>query len=384
MSSSRFLSADEAVAILDVRKATLYAYVSRGLVRSRAVAGSRHREYARTDVEALRSGKRARRDPRAAARAVLGTKGLPVLQSALTCIEGGRVFVRGHDLVALADDHSFEDVVALLWGAWPDDVVPPRRARGTRGLPLLARLQQRLAEDDARDPAARSLESASARRVGAAVLRRMTAEVCQAPPSSDPIAHQLAGAWGLSSPEPIDAALVLCSEHGLNVSAFTARCVASAGASIPMAVSAGLGALSGRRHGGDTRNVAAMLDASGSISRTIARLVERDGVLPGFGHPLYPDGDPRAEALLRRCISGAVRRRSGRFVEAARRELGVLPNLDFGLVTLCRSLGAPSDAPWALFALGRTAGWVAHALEQWATGSLIRPRAEYVGPPPHG
>lgn len=186
----------------------------------------------------------------------------------------------------------------------------------------------------------------------------------------------------MTSPEPLDAALVLSSDHGLNVSAFTARCVASAGASLPMVVSAGLGALSGRRHGGHTQRVAAMLDTPGSIARTLARLAGRDGELPGFGHPLYPDGDPRARALVERPRPGPASRRSARFTGVAFDDFGVHPGLDFGLVTLCRSQGAPAAAPWALFALGRTAGWVAHALEQYAAGTLIRPRAEYVGPRP--
>lgn len=309
-------------------------------------------------------------------------RGLPVLQSALTCIEMGRVFVRGHDLVGLAENRSFEDVVALLWGAWPPDVLPSRRRGRTSTLPLLARMQQRLAEDDVHDPAARSLNPGSVRRVGAAVLRRLVAEVCQAAPSLDPIADQLARAWGIPSADPIDAALILCSDHGLNVSAFTARCVASAGASVPMVVSAGLGALSGRNHGGHAQRVAAMLDTPGSITRVLSRVAERDRELPGFGHTLYPNGDPRGRALLDRAIAGPAKRRASRFIAAAREQHGLHPNLDFGLVTLCRSVGAPVWAPWALFALGRTAGWIAHALEQYETGTLIRPRAEYVGPTP--
>lgn len=382
MSGSRYLLADQAVALLDVRKATLYAYVSRGLIRSRAVPGTRNRQYLRSDVERLRAGKRARRDPRGVAKATLGMRGLPVLQSALTCIEGGRVFVRGHDLVELAHTSPFEDVVALLWGAWPPDVLPSRRHGRASSLPLLARMQQRLAEDDVHDPAARSLNPGSVRRVGAAVLRRLVAEVCQGTPSLDPIADQLARAWGTPSPDPLDAALVLCSDHGLNVSAFTARCVASAGASIPMVVSAGLGALSGRNHGGHAQRVAAMLDTPGSVVRVLARVAQRDGELPGFGHTLYPHGDPRGQALLDRAASGPAKRRASRFIEVAWEQHGLHPNLDFGLVTLCRSVGAPVWAPWALFAIGRTAGWIAHALEQYETGTLIRPRAEYIGPPP--
>jgi citrate synthase len=381
MSASRYVSAERAATLLGVRKATLYAYVSRGRIRSRAVAGTRKREYLRSDIERLRAGKRARQNPREAARASLRTEGLPVLQSALSCIEGGRVFVRGRDLVALADTHTFEDVAELLWGARLDEVAPARPRRGGSAMPLLARLQARLSELDARDPAARSLNVASGRRIGAAIVRSLTAEVCGSTPSVEPVAQQLARAWALPSADALDAALVLCTDHGLNVSAFTARCVASAGASLPMVVTAALAALSGRNHGGHAQRVAAMLDSSGSIARIVARVVERDGELPGFGHPLYPDGDPRATALLKRAAAGPAKRRSARFANLAHAQLGLHPNLDLGLVTLCRSIGAPSWAPWALFALGRCAGWVAHALEQYGSNTLIRPRAEYIGPP---
>ncbi|MEM6296282.1 MAG: citrate synthase family protein [Myxococcota bacterium] len=382
MSSRSYLTADEAVALLGVRKPTLYAYVSRGLIRSRAVAGSRAREYAAADVRRMVAGKQARRNPRKAVREALGMRGLPVLRSSLSAIEGGRLYYRGHEVTELAAAHDFESVVGMLWGAWPAEVLPPRGGRRGGDAPLLARLQQRVIADDARDPAARSLQPPSVRRVGASMLRRMVAEVCGVAPSTAPLAEQLAHAWGVSSPDVLDAALILCADHGLNVSAFTARCVASAGASAPMVVAAGLAALSGRRHGGHTPRVAAMFDARGPVVRIIARHVERDGELPGFGHALYPHGDPRASALLSLARPSPALRRARRFVQAAGEQVGVLPTLDFGLVTLCRSVGAPADAPLALFALGRTAGWVAHALEQYETGTLIRPRAEYVGPSP--
>jgi citrate synthase len=98
--------------------------------------------------------------------------------------------------------------------------------------------------------------------------------------------------------------------------------------------------------------------------------------MPGFGHPLYPDGDPRAAALLGAFKVPAVLAQLRAETEAA---TGLLPNIDFALVGMSRTLALPADAPFSLFAVGRMAGWHAHAIEQLQTGKLIRPRARYVG-----
>jgi citrate synthase len=139
----------------------------------------------------------------------------------------------------------------------------------------------------------------------------------------------------------------------------------------------GLAALSGPRHGG----VAARVE---TFAREAARIGWRKSLRageppPGFGHALYPDGDPRAAALL-----GAIEVPPS--LVALRQEVeaatGQRANVDFALVALRQSLGLPAEAPFALFALARTAGWLAHAIEQITTGALIRPRARYIGPAP--
>jgi citrate synthase len=199
---------------------------------------------------------------------------------------------------------------------------------------------------------------------------------------------------------PIEAALVLCADHELNVSAFTARCVASAGAPPQAAVAAGLAAVGGSRHGGQTERVEALLDeVSPAVSRSASRgssstvrdrladRLRRGEEIPGFGHPLYRDGDPRARLLLD--MATASRPRSphldaaSELAAAALDLLGERPNLDFGLVTLARTLDLPPGAPLALFAVGRSAGWIAHVIEQYGDSRLIRPRARYAGPMPH-
>jgi citrate synthase len=186
-----------------------------------------------------------------------------------------------------------------------------------------------------------------------------------------------------------NSALILCADHELNVSAFAARCVASAGATPYDVVIAGLAALRGRRHGGHTAHVAALLDEVGRPARAgqvVAERLRRDGLLPGFGHHLYPAGDPRGRALLALAASAFPRSRPWALARAiaaeALQRLGEHPTLDFGLVVLERVLGLPRGAALAIFALGRTSGWIAHALEQYQLGGLIRPRAKYVGPAP--
>lgn len=374
------MDADTAAAALGVSKATLYAYVSRGLVGSRGIPGTRKREYRAADIEERLAGTRARRDPRRAVHASLGEGGLPVLRSSLSLIEHGKLHYRGVDVVELCATHTFEDVAALLWGDWPAHVASPRGRKPDLGLPLIARLQTRLARLSVADPAVASLKPPSLRRVAGGMVRQLAADTVGCTATEEPIATVLARGWNVNAVSSLESALILCADHELNVSAFTARCVASSGASLPMVVSAALGALSGRRHGGHTRRVRAMLEETGVIARVIARHLEREGELPGFGHPLYPNGDPRARALLELCPPGPTRRRARRFAKVVWNDLGLLPTLDFGLVTLAHALEAPADAPLALFALGRTVGWIAHALEQYASGQMIRPRAEYIGP----
>jgi citrate synthase len=199
-----------------------------------------------------------------------------------------------------------------------------------------------------------------------------------------PLAQRLARGWGTDAAPALAAALVLCADHELNVSAFTARCVASADAGLESVVLAALCALRGRRHGGLTERVEALVDDAerDGAARAAERALTDDGALAGFGHPLYPAGDPRAAELL--LLAAGARRDPA--VEALRAlaadQLGAAPTLDFGLVALSRALDLPRGAAVCLFALGRSVGWIAHALETREDGRLIRPRARYTGPAP--
>ena len=206
-----------------------------------------------------------------------------------------------------------------------------------------------------------------------------------------PIHRALQARWAPKNPAAADAiraALVVCADHELNVSAFTARCVASTGSSPYDVVAAALAALKGSKHGGASACVSRLFDDAGAPKRAhriLASRLRNGERVPGFGHPLYPRGDPRGGLLLGLAESSG-NRNEWRFIrsmsQAARDLSHDLPNLDFGLVALARAYRFPVNAPILMFALGRTIGWIGHAIEQYAQNELIRPRARYIGPAP--
>jgi citrate synthase len=242
------------------------------------------------------------------------------------------------------------------------------------------------------DSSAHDLRPTAVRQAGGRIIRLLTALVAGRD-REIPLHLTLQSAWApknRAAGEAIRGALVLSADHELNVSAFVARCAASAGASAYDTVAAALATLRGFRHGGATERVAALFAETEKPNRArvvVAGRMRRGEGLPGFGHPLYPGGDPRAKLLLEwadRAGNPAERRLTAALCNAASHSLQELPNLDFGLVALARAYQLPENAPLVLFALGRTAGWIAHSIEQYATAELIRPRARYTGPPPIG
>jgi citrate synthase len=171
---------------------------------------------------------------------------------------------------------------------------------------------------------------------------------------------------------------VLLAEHELNASTFAARVTASTGAPLSAAVLAGLAALSGPLHGTASQSMAGLVDRAKAqgAEAAIAVQIRQGGALPCFGHKLYPDGDVRAVALM---AAFPVPELFRSLAEAGERLTGEKPNVDFALCALVEAFGLPADAPLQIFALARSVGWIAHALEQIETGALIRPRARYVG-----
>ena len=381
---SEWLSASEAAAALGISVSSLYAYVSRGLLTSEAVSGTRQRRYSRADVEAMQTRRAIARDPGLAVQTALD-HGAPVLDSAISLIRDGRLYYRGQDVVQLATTSTVEDVARLVWGV---DVPFPRGAvdeaafalAASTGLSPVEALQTALPLACARDVGAWDPRPQGLAACGARILRLAVA-VATGEPSPGDVAATLATSWSTDA-ALVSMALVLCADHELNVSAFTARCVASAGATPYHVVNAGLCALQGGRHGGHTSRVEALFaeaEREGASAAISARL-RRGEAIPGFGHRLYPAGDPRGRALCEAVLSRRADPVAVALIASAGDAVGLQPTIDFGLVALRRT-GLPAHAALTLFALGRTIGWVGHAIEQ-APGELIRPRARYVGPEP--
>ena len=412
MDTSRYLTAAEAVAVLGISLPTLYAYVSRGLIRSEA-AGQRRRDrrYNRDDVDRLRQRQEQRHHPERAAEQALSW-GVPVLESSLSLIVAGRLYYRGLDAVTLAGSRTFEAVAQWLWtGRDEDDTVrlPIERAvlapyaawlKSLSPATPVERMQAILPLAAAADLAAYDLRPSAVAQTGARLLNLLVAAAVYpagaAPPNAR-LAECLQRGWqAAASVEQadraarlIDAALILSADHELNTSAFTARCVASVRATPYQVVIAALAALNGLRHGGQVGRVEALFDEAGTPARAetvMGTWLKRGESLPGFGHPLYPDGDPRARTLLERIGETLPRSRqlavALALVESASVLMGEHPNVDFALVAVARALKLPAGAALALFAVGRTAGWIAHAIEQYQAEPMIRPRARYVGPMP--
>ena len=396
----RYLSADEAATTLGVNKATLYAYVSRGLIRSEETS-SRARRYLAEDVRKLTERKAARRDPAQVAQEALHW-GTPLLDSALTLITDDGLYYRGRDALGLARTGTFEQVAALLWtgdsanaarlfSELPDWTDVLRRIDG--GLAPMQRITLALTLAD--DLVAYDLRPGAVARTGARILALAVAALTGQPtgqPVIGSVAEHLQRAWRPDDPQAarlIEAALILCADHELNVSSFTARVVASAEANPYAVVTAGLAALGGFKHGGNTERVEAYLREVGSeerIALVTAERLRRGERIPGFGHSLYAQGDPRARTLLDLLHTTypdapetALALAAAELVSAM---IGQQPNVDFALAALARAMQLPEGAPLMLFALGRMVGWIGHAIEQYASDALIRPRARYVGEPP--
>src|SRR5215218_6057563 len=399
----RYLSARRAAEELDVSLATLYAYVSRGMVRSEAVEGKRrNRRYRAEDVRRLKERKERRRDPDRVAEGALHW-GTPVLESGITLIDGGGLYYRGRDVVALAGEMSIEEVAALIWTgdeAMAPALFPPeppglsRRIRtvmaSVAGLTPVEVFQALLPVAAAEDPAAYDLRPGAVACTGARILRLMTDVAAGG--SAPGLAETLQRGWSPDDPGVADllgSALVFCVDHELPVSTFAARCVASSEATPYLVVLAGLAALGGVKHGGEIELVEAFLrevEAAGDARAVISGRLRRGERIPGFGHSLYPEGDPRGAGLLRLTAGAYPESVAVALSETVAGEvlqlMGEHPNVDFALATVARALELPPGGAVALFALGRTVGWIGHAIEQYRSGSLIRPRARYVGEQP--
>ncbi len=381
------LTSRQAADRLGIKLDTLYAYVSRGRLRSVSVPGSRERRYRVEDVEVLR-------DTRDSEKGVRGTDPdalMPVIGSSICLIENGRLYYRGEDAILLSEVATLEQVATLLWRdeAGSDSEGGDATSVFSDGIStsgLIERCQTRLAALADKDLPALDLTRAGVIRTGRRILRELAACIALRSPSPEPTHRQLAVAWRLDKARAdiLRRCLVLIADHELNASTFVARCVASTGATPYAVVSAALSALSGRRHGGASARAEALfaeIARGGDPMAVMAGRLARGEDLPGFGQFLYPAGDPRAVAILDAIVQALPKARIQIETAAAAgtRLTGLHPNVDFALAAAATGLGLPRNAALALFVVGRTVGWIAHAIEQYESGTLIRPRARYTG-----
>lgn len=350
-----------------------------------------------------------------------GLENVVAAETVLSDVDGqaGRLVIRGYELAALAGQ-DFETVMHLLWDGLVGDLPPPNELRVRLGRARVEVSAELAALDDgllgrepfdavralvARLPDGTDLDCAlrlvAAPAVFAQAVARRQGGLDPVPP--DPrlghaadILQMLKGAPpAAAEAAALQAYLVTVVDHGLNASTFAARVTASTGAGLTSAVLAGLSALKGPLHGGAPGPVIAMLDAIAAperAARWLAAALDRGDRLMGFGHRIYRVRDPRADALKRalKGLGSSGRLALAEAVEAqalkllAERKPGreLKTNVEFYTAVLLEALGFAPDAFTCVFAMGRMAGWIAHAREQALSGRLIRPQSRYVGPAP--
>jgi citrate synthase len=407
VTARRTMSASEAARRMGVKRETVYAYVSRGVLTSHRGPDGRRSRFDVHEVEALARRGRPRRSSRSAVFEIQ-------IETGLTAIDGHRLRFRGFDAIELSSATTFEQAAELLWsGALPAHYTPwPVRTVGveTEGGGL-DRIRIAVARAGAGDSTRTDLRPAAVACCGRALIsavvdalpvvgsaRIARLRITDAPPLPSTIAARLWTRLTPARPQSelvavLNAALVLLIDHELAASTLAARVAASVRADPYAVIGAGLGPLSGVLHGGASRVARTMLaDARARVedlgmARAASVAVEtargRHGAVPGFGQPLYPDGDPRAGALLgmlRECTDAATAMAlSDAIVREVQGDHYIHPNIDYALATFGLAAGMAADAGEVIFAVARTAGWLAHAMEEYGMEpARFRPRASYV------
>ncbi len=364
---------DRALEMLGLRAQTLYAYTSRGRIGVRVdPQDPRKSLYRVEDLIALQArGARGRKTADIAASALAW--GEPAITTSISTMRHGVLIYRGENALTWARTATLEQTAALLWQAQPQSVQFPPSAMPAEN-PFTALSALAATEPPTFGRSRDRMQHDAQRAIGELATSLSAANI------DGPIHQRLAHAWSLgdADTERLRIALVALADHELNASTFAARVAASTGASIAASLLAGLCALSGPRHGGAGRAVVALMNEAAHLGpqEAIDAWLSRGLSLPGFGHTLYPSGDPRAivvmEGIDMDALTQALR-------ETALERTGLAPNIDFALAAWARSAPLPPTAPFSIFLLGRSIGWAAHSMEQAAEGTLIRPRAAYQG-----
>ncbi len=412
---SDYVSAQEAIRLLDVRPQTLYAYVSRGWIRKLRQAGRKNGLYLREDVERLNARSRARSGHGAVAASAMHW-GEPIIPTTITQItpEGPRY--RGRLAVQLARDGTpFEAVAELLWSGflyedllrWPVTPLPSDVRRLIKATPELRSsdelfeilamvalklgvsrggIAERVRGGNPVD-AARQIIQVLVGCLGCLSARRRFVPMRNGQSIVEGLLRSLGGEVTEENREAMEAMLVLYADHELSPGAFAARVAASSGATLHSCIASAICTSSGVQIGrifGRVEDFLAGASTRAALLRRAREYQDRGAAPPGFVHPLYPKGDPRGLFLLD--LAKRRARQSRRlmaiygFIDDAREKLGIYPRHEIATVALAIAMGIPAHSAGAVFMLARTAGWVAHVMEQRLSRGLLRPRAKFVEP----
>ncbi len=395
MSIDPWMTSEQAARRLEVKPETLYAYVSRGLIRSEKVPGQRRSRFLRADVE--RHAARSRRGGRSAGLEV-------VVETELTLLEpSGHLYYRGWDVADAVTEASFEEIASWLWtGAVADTpfeasgpalAIARRTVDAAGDQPPIDRFRTALAAMRHADPFRADRRPSAVADTGRSTVAALVQclDLLGRDDASDgaPLAARLWPRVTAAKPSAsrlrfLDAVLVLLADHELAASTFAARVAASTWADPYLVLQAGLAVLGGPLHGGASEQARHLLReaADTSAAEAIGRRLGNGDRIPGFGHRVYESSDPRArvvfELLGPRDTPAVVTEILDVMVD---RKLP-FPNVDFALAAAAETYAFADGATEAIFAVARTAGWLAHAIEEYDHALRFRPRAAYVGPPP--
>jgi citrate synthase len=387
--SGPWITTTEAAQRLGVKRATLYAYVSRGLLRSERRPGQQESLFDRAQIDAMASATR----PPGGPQPVLRFRSIATTVSRQA---DGELFYRGRALADVVALGSLEEAAAVVLGTSVPQAFPevPRTADiDLTALPLERRMPVAVQLLAAADPFASDTDPERVRSAALPTLRGALTLVAGASAGAapEPMRPEPAGATGLAglaglalaalggSPASGDVAvlrvlLVALLDHGLTASTVAARVAASTRAGLHDCLSAAYAAMAGPLHGAAPVAAHALLAADVDPAVLVARSLRERGGVAGFGHFLYPDGDPRAdvvlEALWRRRGTTRLRRRVDALVALVAERTGARPNIDLASAAVLHALGLPAESGEVVFQVARSVGVAAHVVEEYAEEPL--------------
>lgn len=409
------MTRSEVLEILNIKQGTLYAYVSRGIIRTAPHPDGRKSLYFRADVERVRSRKRGRPPQSAAAESTMHW-GAPVVASAITQVTAGGPVYRNRSAVEMARSGvSFESVAQLLFtGTWQDNFAAWSSIETPQDVQrLLHAYQQGIGSSDIGNLLGMVTMALGMHERGATEISDGTSVT-----AARLLIQTMAGCLGLLQPKArfavrrhsealatfilrasqieatlpavraLNGAMIVLADNELAPATFAARIAASTNADLFNCVAAAIGSHVGFSTGTATQKIETTLLHSTSMRDLVQRmpLVREYGAsLFGFNHPMYPDGDPRADLILEHVASlpmlDTATSNTLEFLAKVRVDLRAHPGVAIAMVTLTRALGMPDGSATAIWILSRTSGWIAHVLEQRTLAFLLRPRAKFVGKP---